>query len=625
MRIPRVFVLSTASFIVLAITLSPRAAQAQWKKQIDWLFVCSALLEAKFGADSRLCDDVHGQAGIKATLDEASFLLESLHFASPAISANLDLGLHMEDASAGWQALQLANERDPRCEVRYCAWLVFGLGKYGAHSSADSSLVLDPFRTNVDGELESGWSDGFGLTEIHELFHAVQFGYANVERAYQEANQDGWNWIIEGTAEHVMRALGRPMGLSPAGATHFRTYDQPLHSPPTDDPDDSAFTTWAYGSWEFFDFVGNYLGSDLRIQYLDHLFKALRSNQNNGLEAVEAAVRHEASKSLYEVFPEFVARRLRSPCYFSHLGTWDGGGCTNGPDNEHRFELSFPDTVRRPGHTTAPMSANGYLVRTMVPEGSAGQLIIRVPRDEDEEYLHLIVDDQRWDEVGPAGHRNEFTTIVPAGRHEFLVRLTNVPREIAGTAPAPGFDFSRDDPAPIEFLLLERFWQAEVSGGPHSGTHSGSDAEALLQGGNLVWVDLKSDSGTRPYVMIDLDGGPGFPRGSTRLTREQYASISFAPVENLYQAMSQGAVVGYGSDALGTVQPRFPPPATVEIEEIGDDFVSGSVSGEFYRSTNPETGAVGSFPELRANVRIEFLAKIRKRQPPPPPSEKPPR
>lgn len=295
--------LGATPFIVLAITLSPRAAQAQWEKQIDWLFVCSALLEVRFGADSRLCDDVHGEAGIKATLDEASFLLESLHFASPAISANLDLGLHMEDASAGWQALQIANERGPRCEVRYCAWLVLGLGKYGAYSWADSSLVLDPFRTNVDGELESGWNDGFGLTEIHELFHAVQFGYPGVLRADTTAHL---GWIIEGTAEHVMRALGRPMGLSPAGATHFRTYDQPLHSPPTDDPDDSAFTTWAYGSWEFFDFVGDHLQSDLGIQYLDHLFQRLRSNQNNGLEAVEAAVRHETGKGLYEVFPEFV-------------------------------------------------------------------------------------------------------------------------------------------------------------------------------------------------------------------------------------------------------------------------------------------------------------------------------
>lgn len=135
-----------AALVLAAVVFLPQAAQAQWDRPIDWLILCSALVEVNWGADSALCNDVHPQGGIKTTLDDASLVLESLGFASPAISANLDLARHMDDASADWQALQLANQRDPRCEDRYCAWLVYGLRKDGAYSPSDRSLVLDPFR-----------------------------------------------------------------------------------------------------------------------------------------------------------------------------------------------------------------------------------------------------------------------------------------------------------------------------------------------------------------------------------------------------------------------------------------------------------------------------------------------
>lgn len=47
-----------------ALVLFPRALRAQWDKPIDWLFHCTALVEAKWGADSQMCADVSRQGGI---------------------------------------------------------------------------------------------------------------------------------------------------------------------------------------------------------------------------------------------------------------------------------------------------------------------------------------------------------------------------------------------------------------------------------------------------------------------------------------------------------------------------------------------------------------------------------
>jgi len=548
---------SAAAILLTALVLSPPAAQAQWDKPIDWLFHCTALVEAKWGADSRVCADVLRQGGIKSTLDDASSLLESLGFASPAISANLDLAHHMEGASADWQALQLANERDPRCEARYCAWLVYGLRKDGAYSFRDSSLVLDPFRITADGLPEPGYDESFGFAEVHELFHAVQFGYPGVGKA---ADSDWVDWILEGTAEHVARAVGRPVGLSVGGSAWFRTYDRPLHSPPTEDPDDPTFEAWAYGSWEFFDFLGDYLDSDQGIQYLVSLFQNLAPGQNNGLEAVEVAVQHESGRGLYEAFPEFVARRLIYPCYFRDLGTWKGGDCADGPDNEYRFELTVPDTVRHLDHTVPPVAANGYLVRLEIPEGNHGLLTIRVPRGADDEYLHLVVDDERRDASGIVGHRNEYTTVLPGGPHEFFVRLANVPRDLSDADPAAGLDFSADDPAPIEFMVVEPF--AEITSITSSPGPSGADVDQPLE--------VRFDKGLQGVV-------------SDAATMGRYDPALAQPCMLRVPGLSNAAGDGlwFGMDHEGPIGPGVYPVADHRRIGIRDPVPAGRVDAVF--------------------------------------------
>lgn len=441
--------------VVLVLPLCPKPAEPQWDKAIDWLVLCTEYLEAKVGPNHGLCDEHHSASGIKATLDDASGWLQDLGFASPAISANLDLGDHLEgEEYEELRDRQVANERDPRCEERYCAWLVFGLGDHGSYSWADSSLALDPFPTG-----RTGFEEGYGFTEVHELFHAVQHGYPETSLA-DELESDFVDWIIEGSAEHVARAMTKRRGQSPTGSVYLRTYDQPLHIPPTEDRRDLDFDPWSYGSWEFFDFLGEYSASTDGVEYLRSLFENLAPDQKNGLEAVEAAVQATSGRGLFEAFPEFVRRRLKEPCYFSHLGEWNGLDCVDGADNEHRFELTFPDTIVRGGHAAPAFGANGYVVRMEIPEGKAGLLTVRVPPEEDAKYLHLVVGNLLYDEAAPYRHRNEHFKLLSQGRHEFFVRLVHAPPDLSNV----GIERMSWDPAPIEFMLIERSARVQVSG-----------------------------------------------------------------------------------------------------------------------------------------------------------------
>ena len=444
------------SLLLASGALCPAPVEGQWKEPIDWLVLCSTMVEALAGPAHPVCTD-HYQ-DIKATLDAASHWLRDLGFAAPAISANLDMAAQMVGASAEEQGVQMGSQRDPRCEKRYCAWLVYELGAHGQYSLSDSSLALDPFFVD-GGRVRVGYPPGFAFTEVHELFHAIQEGYPRVSAAEET---DWVEWITEGSADHVALASGRVVALSPGLGVKSRTYDQPLHVPPSEDANDPDFSQWAYGTWEFWDFLGEHLGSTDRVQYLDSLLSILRPGQENGLRAVEAVVRGHTGLGLHDAYPEFVRTRLVRPCYFSHLGTWQSGNCAEKRSSEYRVTLSFPDTVTRADHTVPAMAANGYVVALAVPPGKTGGLIIRVPPDRDEKYLHLIVGDQRFDGPVTLGRRNEHVVLLPSGRHELLVRLANVPEDVSTVDLDAGLHFG--DPAPIEFILTEETGGYAVTG-----------------------------------------------------------------------------------------------------------------------------------------------------------------
>lgn len=502
--------------------LTPAAASAQWQKSTDWLLLCTAYVESYFGADGPVCDQTHSIGGIKSTLDEASRWLEGLGFASPAVSANLDLAPHMEGQPEVYQGAQLASQRDPRCEERYCAWLVYGLGAHGAYSRRDSSLALDPFNI-TEGGLEPGYDEGFGFAEVHELFHAVQLAYPDME----ERDEIDWiDWLLEGSAQHVARMAGARQGMTTSGAVWRRAYDQSLHVPPTEDEKSSEYYAWAYGSELFFDFLGEHLGSPDRVAYLRDVLERIDADGTGPLVAIDDVLDSETGKGLDDAFPEFVRKRLHSPCYFSHLGTWRDGDCAEGRDNEHRFELPFPDTILRE-HTAADVAANGYLVRMEVPEGEIGRLVIRVPPDEDAEYLHLLVDDERRDEAGAGGHRNEFTASLPPGEHEFLARLVNVPADVGSIDATAGLDFG--DPAPIEFILGRAacWWNASISGLP--GAVTGADARwGTARYSDSPWPPLEMHA-----IVQNGDPQPEAPWLVVQLTNR--AEIRYADIDDFLE------------------------------------------------------------------------------------------
>jgi len=583
------------AMLCTAAVLLPAAVEAQWAKPINWLIPCTALLESRLGVNHPVCNEVNREGGIKATVDRASLWLQELGFASPAISANLDLAHHVSRQKKDLRDLQVASQRDSRCEVRYCAWLVLGLGNsHGAYSWSDSSLVLDPFRMTERGP-EPGYGDGFGFAEVHELFHAVQAGYPNIQAA---RDADYLDWILEGSADHAALAAGKTAGLSVAMDVKFRTYDQPLHAPPNEDPQDPAFQRWAYGSWEFFDFLGDHLGSRDGVQYLDSLFSILRPGQENGLRAVAAVARRPSGEGMYDAFPEFVARRLLRPCYFSHLGEWEGSRCVEGPENEHRFTLAFPDTVRRE-HTVAPLSANGYLVRMEVPQGKLGALVIRVPPDRDHENLHLVVDGHRHDETGPFGRRNVYAELLRAGRHEFLVRLAHVPRDLSTVDVAAGnMDFGAPAPdhAPLEFFLMAApFWTMTL-GGVRSGSFAGQHATARSGPEGINSINLLSDAGdSRHLIAITFE--PRNPLTTTGTLTPAGVSIGLA-MERIGTAEADGFCTPRSPD------PSYPPVPSVTVTALTDQYVAGVINGVMYRC-DP-----GHKPDERNDVRIEFVATV---------------
>ena len=112
-------------------------------------------------------------------------------------------------------------------------------------------------------------------------------------------------WITEGTAEVVARAAAARLDdVSDGSSAYFRYLDQPLHIPPTTDRRAPEFYRWAYGSAEFFAFLGEALASRDGIQYLHELMTRLEPDGRNGLTAVEATLRTQG-RSLYELYPEF--------------------------------------------------------------------------------------------------------------------------------------------------------------------------------------------------------------------------------------------------------------------------------------------------------------------------------
>lgn len=560
-------------FIMLAATLlCPPPSEAQWPTT-DWRVLCYdpplQLWLASDGSGDRAahgryrttlaplrqgpsCDDSDPDSmtgKVRANLRQISQWLEGQGFPAP----NLPL------INGRFEAVVVPPDAERVCYKGRCAdgrpfYAYVGSTTPAQNRTEPNVLVL---RT---GQLD----------QTHELFHAVQHAFDS----FQSGNVA--NWVKEGTAEAVGRTWSK---ASAHGRLSPRDFSESLHrrAPPIETYDDEAF--WRAVSREY--------TTGETYAYLVRLFSE-QGLAGDELAAVERTLGDEfgLQDGLAEVYPQVVARHLEEERFYGDLA---------------EIELAFPDTVERPNARAAEVGTDAYRVRVEVPQGEHGELIIRVPSERDEEYLHLSVDDRRFDDETETRRRNEFVRVLSGGRHEFLVRLANVPRQL-------GADAASERLAPIEFILNEMtcYWRVSYSGAK-SGQYEGS------------------------YVYHWYDDGTRLPGGgrSRRLTRQIAGAktgvmgftISFSE-EPLTTGMTghftrgvseprEWQEDGYLSLGLGdefTWRNNFglnDRPFTVHVTENDDDRVAGTFQGVVFNKGDLEIAVEGEFDWRRGECTAE--------------------
>lgn len=260
------------------------------------------------------------------------------------------------------------------------------------------------------------YSEGYMLSGVHELFHAVQEAYTPIEPTL-----DPLKWIWEGAAEAVRYAwAGKEYGTVYIPG---RDYDFPLHNPRIGTGNRAQLQ--AYNTGHFWYYLGEDLGAPDRISYLRSVLEELRKDTDEsrqGLGPVARALEvHDGG--LYNLYPQFIARHAHDPDDHFHR-----------PKrlSLRRAEVIFDDETDL--IPLEPLTTNAYQVQAHVPPGETAGLEIEFERDH--EALHLIVDAVRYDlPASVEDERNVFRTAL-TGReepYEFFVRVANVGPEPAET------------------------------------------------------------------------------------------------------------------------------------------------------------------------------------------------
>ncbi len=449
--VPALVAMAATAFLVTTI---PLAAQGDAPGRLPW-------------------KSVRWSIGCTDEYERALARIDSLHPTDPPTVSDCDPSDPTSAAAAGRYELELASAwlRDlglagPDISEmdgdRYVAKIDFyDAGKavslhtpcdtdeWGWYSYTVQILRLAPcyqFQALNEGDWTrvSAWGDLPTLTPVHELFHAVQFGYAGM-------NRDGvGSWIREGTAVLVqVQASKRGVSTLPYFLPR-RFYDDPIHVPRTTDHADREWKRWAYGSWYFWDYLGERLQSPDRIAYLDTLFQQ-DLTENNGLSGIETGLLALGTRGLYDLYPAFVADRLDQPCYFRDLGTFylkkAGTRCVRNYSRHSWADLGPGDARTITVHPAA-LATGAFVVRTHVPEHAVGRLRVEIPADHDDPAYHLVVGPRRVDEVTrvfgeyPFGSHNLYLGTASSGEDSVLVRVANVPRNVTGVTadagPGPG-------------------------------------------------------------------------------------------------------------------------------------------------------------------------------------------
>lgn len=379
---------------LLALGGSPPAAAQQWSTT-DWQIAgvsnqgelseqAQSHLEAKFD-------------WLEDELGRSSQWMQGLGFKGPKYQFNSVLGKYRAyyDADYGvgnqcGQALANYNEANAHIEL--------GPGIFQTGSGNPQAP-----KGLRDGDIT--YDEGYMLSPVHELFHAVQYGYVG-------ASLNNTLWIQEGTAEAVRHAWAHKAyggsGLRP------RDYDYPLHRPRQGTGCGAAIE--AYDTAHFWYHLGADIGSPDRVAYLDDVFAALADNFNSsrgGLAAVDEALAKQGG--LDELYPQFIARHTRgakADRFFESVRNVSLAGA---------YDRASPQAV------VPPVASHAYHVKVKADEGDE-PLGLRIALAKEHPDLHLIVDGQRHDTAaGPDERRNAFHVNLDSGEQQsYFVRVANV-------------------------------------------------------------------------------------------------------------------------------------------------------------------------------------------------------
>lgn len=358
---------------LLCVTLPTRAEDNGWLATKWWVFCTDA---AKKSLDASDCDDkANGSTALaRQDLEAASQWLRSLGFQGPRIRP----------------------ERDGS-ETRYVAW-VFDASERASTAYYDGhDLHVSPFyffAMGQDGSAAALHQDMYRLgAPVHELFHAVQNGYAN-----PVPFSDAHRWIGEGMAQAVLYAWLR-RSKYPHTATEARHWDVAL-SRPECKVTATEKKLGCYATQHFWTWLGRHLQSTDDIQYLHQLLEQdLRPDR--GITGVDRGLRAFDADGLYNLYPEFIARFATETAHYARLP-----GLTLQYDSDQAVEKTVSGTVQE-------VAAAAHEIKISMPQDERAELKVEV--EDTHENLHLIVGGKRADEAEGVA-RNVFRTSIDGAK-----------------------------------------------------------------------------------------------------------------------------------------------------------------------------------------------------------------
>lgn len=344
-------------------------------------------------------------------------------------------------------------------------------------------------------------------TPVHELFHAVQAGSGKSNRSAMFRCET--DWLSEGSARYAQWVAARKWGALRTSEPAERFYDDSLHEPPVDctidrfelDPAQRRrLQAWKYGSWGFW----HYLGKRTRTRdEFEYLATVLRQDISafNGLHGTHQAMTNWHPRGLYQFYPEFARDHLDKERYFSDQGL-------------KRLRLPWPDEPKKKpvADTVGAVATHAFDVRIEVPAGKSAVLRIRIV--DDDEDLHLVVDDQLLSQDDSQQRRNLHEAVLVGRGEEFrrFVRVANIaPNPVTTVRTAYNLEFELIPVEPCEAEHMSAAVNAdEFPGAAILSSHDPGEGSGFRPGGGSLSIrGLVDDDGhacVHPLSALDMTG-----------------------------------------------------------------------------------------------------------------------